>query len=112
MGLPCDLHGKGNICTMELWAPGRRYDDCQFHDGDIRLHENEEFTMFAMECEGDLLTRRGKINKVIKLLVAAGPEDCTDFDVQCAIYDSVGIDSDTFTDDEVKYIEEEVTKRL
>lgn len=112
-GLPCDVHGVGDICPLELWAPVYRSDDCAFHqnDGSFRIHENEAFTMYAMECEGDMLTRRGKINKVIKLMVAAGPM-CNDFATQCGIYDEVGIDSDTFTDQEVEYIESEVAKRL
>lgn len=69
------------------------------------------FNLYAMECEGELSTRQGKINKVIKLMVAAGPM-CNDFATQCKIYDEVGIDSDTFTDQEVQYIESEVAKRL
>lgn len=102
-----------SICKQELWAPWYREDDCAFHqkDGSMRIHENEAFTMYAMECEGDLPTRQGKINKVIKLMVAAGPM-CNDFATQCDIYDEVGIDSDTFTDQEVQYIEREVAKRV
>ena len=72
---------------------------------------SDVFWAYAMECEGDLPTRQGKINKVIKLMVAAGPM-CNDFATQCKIYDEVGIDSDTFTDQEVQYIESEVAKRL
>ena len=98
-------------CSLELWAPSeRRHGDLCFC-GDL-YHENEEFTIYAMECEGDMSTRKGKINKVIKLMVAAGPIMCNDFATQCDIYDEVGIDSDTFTDQEVQYIESEVTKRL
>lgn len=97
-------------CGMELWVPW--YRDAEHHTlCDEHFHENEAFTMYAMECEGDMLTRRGKINKVIKLMVAAGPM-CNDFATQCGIYDEVGIDSDTFTDQEVEYIESEVAKRL
>ena len=72
---------------------------------------SDVFWAYAMECEGDLPTRQGKINKVIKLMVAAGPM-CNDFATQCKIYDKVGIDSNTFTDQEVQYIESEVAKRL
>ncbi|MDD4690063.1 MAG: hypothetical protein PHE51_10000 [Eubacteriales bacterium] len=57
-------------------------------------------------------TRTGKIQKVIKLMVAAGPTRCNDFSVQCRIYDEVGIDSDTFSESEVNYIQREVAKRL
>lgn len=56
--------------------------------------------------------RKKKIEKVIQLLAECGPTGCNDFDVQCQIYNDVGIDSDTFTDKEVKYIEEEVARRL
>lgn len=73
--------------------------------------EREAFNLYAMECEGLLPTRQGKINQVIKLMVAAGPM-CNDFATQCDIYDEVGIDSDTFTDQEVEYIESEVAKRV
>ena len=73
--------------------------------------DDRAFTLYAMEQSGDLPTRRGKINNIINLMVAAGPE-CNNFEVQCAIYDTVGFDSDTLTNQEVKYIEEEVAKRL
>lgn len=88
-------------CGATLWAPSLN----------PNFVEDRAFSLYVMECEGDLYTRRGKINQVINLMVAAG-SNCNDFAVQCAIYDQVGIDSDTFTDDEVKYIEEEVAKRL
>ena len=74
-----------------------------------RPEEDIVFTLFAMECEGDIDTRQGKINKVIKLLAAA--EDPNDFETQCRIYDEVGIDSDTFTEDEVQFIIREVARR-
>ena len=73
--------------------------------------ERESFNLYAMECEGLLPTRQGKINQVIKLMVAAGPM-CNDFATQCDIYDKVGIDSDTLTDQEIQYIESEVAKRV
>ncbi len=100
-------------CSLELWAPWYREDDCAFNqqDGSFNIHTNEAFTMFAMEQEGDLLTRQGKINRVIKLMVEAG-HMCNDFATQCSIYDEVGINSDTFTDDEVEYIEREVAKHF
>lgn len=71
--------------------------------------EDLAFTLFAMECEGDVDTRQGKINKVIKLLAAT--EDPNDFEIQCRIYDEVSIDSDTFTEDEVQFIIREVARR-
>ena len=87
-----------NNCPFEVWAP------------DYRSHmNNTAFSLYAMESEGDLPTRRGKIEKVIKELLAS--DDPSDFQVQCAIYDKVGIDSDTFTDEEINYIETEVARR-
>ena len=70
---------------------------------------NTAFSLFAMESEGDLPTRRGKIERVINELVAS--DNPGDFAVQCAIYDKVGIDSDTFTEEEISYIENEVIRR-
>ena len=74
-----------------------------------RPEDNTGFPLYAMECEGDLTTRQSKINKVIKLLAAT--EDPNNFETQCRIYNEVGIDSDTFTDYEVMYIEKEVARR-
>lgn len=88
-----------NRCGATIWAPS------------LNPHfvEDRAFSLYVMECEGDIPTRQGKINKVIKLMAAAGPM-CNDFATQCDIYDEVGIDSDTFTDQEVEYIEREVAK--
>lgn len=74
-----------------------------------RPEEDLVFTVFAMECEGDVDTRQGKINKVIKLLAAV--ENPNDFETQCRIYDEIGIDSDTFTEDEIQFIIREVARR-
>ena len=90
-----------NRCGAAIWAPS----------SEPHFVEDRAFSLYAMECEGDTTTRQGKINKVIKLMVAAGPM-CNDFATQCDIYDKVGIDSDTFTDQEVEYIESEVAKRV
>lgn len=67
------------------------------------------FWLYAMESEGDLPTRRGKIEKVIKLLAQSA--DPNDFATQCAVYSAARIDSDTFTDSEINYIEREVARR-
>jgi hypothetical protein len=88
-------------CGATIWTPNLN----------PNFVEDRAFSLYAMECEGDLPTRRGKINQVIKMMAAAGPM-CNDFETQCAIYDEVGIDSDTFTEEEVSYIEREVAKRL
>ena len=90
-----------NRCGATIWAPS----------SNPHFVEDRAFSLYAMECEGDTTTRQGKINKVIKLMAAAGPM-CNDFATQCDIYDEVGIDSDTFTDQEVQYIEREVAKRV
>lgn len=88
-------------CGATIWTPNLN----------PNFVEDRAFSLYAMECEGDLPTRKGKINQVIKMMVAAGSM-CNDFETQCAIYDEVGIDSDTFTEEEVSYIEREVAKRL
>lgn len=70
---------------------------------------NTAFWLYAMEQEGELSTRQGKINKVIKLLAQSA--DPNDFATQCAAYNAARIDSDTFTDSEINYIEREVARR-
>ena len=87
-----------NNCPFDVWAP------------DHRNHmNNTAFSLYAMENEGDLPTRRGKIERVIKELLAS--DNPGDFQDQSNIYDKVGIDSDTFTDEEINYIETEVARR-
>ena len=81
-------------CGATIWSPSLE----PHYVGD------RAFSLFAMEC-----TRQEKINKVIQLLSASSNPN--DFTIQCLIYDEVGIDSDTFTSDEVRYIEEEVARR-
>ena len=90
-----------NRCGATIWSPSL----------EPHFVEDRAFSLYAMECEGDIPTRQGKINQVINLMVAAGPM-CNDFATQCAIYDKVGIDSDTFTDAECEYIEREVARRV
>ena len=105
-------------CNNSMWGCGvdkSGIDRCGATIWALSTHghfvEDRAFSLYAMECEGDISTRQGKINQVIKLMVAAGPM-CNDFATQCDIYDEVGIDSDTFTDQEVQYIESEVAKRI
>ena len=53
--------------------------------------EREAFNLYAMECEGDIPTRRGKINKFIKLLkMYPGAND--DWAIQQSCLDRAGID--------------------
>lgn len=86
-------------CGATIWTPNLN----------PNFVEDRAFSLYAMECEGELPTRRGKLNQVVKMLIAAGPE-ANDFAKQCEIYDAVGIDSDTFTDDEIIYITREVER--
>ena len=67
------------------------------------------FMGYVFEQEGMTTTRQGKINKVIKLLAQSA--DPNDFATQCAVYNAARIDSDTFTDSEINYIEREVARR-
>ena len=90
-----------NKCGATLWSPS----------SDPHFTEDRAFSLYAMECCGETDTRQGKINRVVKMLVDAGSM-CNDFATQCSIYDEVGIDSDTFTDDEVEYIEREVARHF
>lgn len=93
-----------NHCQFSIWAPGPTGQ--QFGRD---LAGNRAFSCFAMESEGDLPTRRGKIEKVIKSL--AQSYNPNDFAVQCAAYDFAGLDSDTLTAEEVEYIENEVARK-
>lgn len=67
------------------------------------------FMGYVFEQEGMTTTRQSKINKVIKLLAQSA--DPNDFATQCAAYNAARIDSDTFTDSEINYIEREVARR-
>lgn len=60
--------------------------------------EDVAFSLFAMECEGDLPTPRGKLNKVIKLL----REDDT-LDIDEAL-EEVDLDYDDLTNEDIIYI--------
>ncbi len=68
-------------------------------------NEQMSFNLFAMNQE-----RKKQIEKVISYLAASA--DPNDFATQCAAYDYAGIDSDSFEDDEVKYIEKEVARKF
>ena len=67
---------------------------------------DELFMAYAMECEGDMLIRRGRLNKAIKELAAA--DDPNDFATQLSIFtanDLLPLDAS-----EIEYIENEVNK--
>ncbi len=78
-------------CNTTIWAPSQT----------PHFVEDRAFSCYAM--------RQQQIDDVVNLLAAA--EDPNDFETQCRIYNEVGIDSDTFTDYEVMYIEKEVARR-
>jgi hypothetical protein len=68
------------------------------------------FMMYAAECEGDMPTRTGKINRFIKLLAAApNPNDLT---VQSRVAKNCDIDLYSLNLTERKYIESEVNRLL
>jgi hypothetical protein len=64
------------------------------------------FLMYQMECEGDLLTRRGRLNKAIKELAAA--DDPNDYATQLSIF--TANDLLPLNANEIEYIENEVDK--
>lgn len=72
------------------------------------MRDFEAFTLYAMEHEGDIPTRRGKIQKVIKLLAQC--EDPDDADTQERVFTAAGIDF-ALTDKEQRYVVSEVRKR-
>lgn len=53
--------------------------------------------------------RISRIERLISLLVIT--DNPNDFATQCEVYEIVGIDSDTFTIDEIAYIEMEIARR-
>ena len=55
------------------------------------------------------IDRISRIERVISLLVAT--DDPNDFETQCIVYEAVGIDSNSFSRDEIAYIENEISKR-
>jgi hypothetical protein len=61
---------------------------------------------YAMECEGDLPSRRGKINRAIKMLInSLDPNE-----EQYQIFRECGIEINSLTEDEIDYIESEVAE--
>ena len=100
-------------CNDSMW--GDTHDECgaTLWSPSLKRHfvEDRAFSLYAMECEGEIPTRLGQLNQVVKLMVDVGSVR-DDFDVQCQIYDIVGIDSDTFSDEEIRYMESEIAKRL
>ena len=73
------------------------------------MWESKAEKLYCIESFGDMPTRRGKIEKLIRLL--SKESNPWDFGVQCRLYNQVGIDSDTFTPEEERYIVNEVSKK-
>ena len=83
------MHNE-NLCPFDIWAPDRR-----------TSINNKAFSAYTV--------RQQQLNDVVSLLAVA--TDPNDLSVQHFVYNEVGIDSDTFTNDEIKYIEKEVSRR-
>ena len=83
------MHNE-NTCPFDIWAPDHR---CSMN--------NLAFSAYTV--------RQQQIEDVINRLAAAA--DPNDFATQIAIYEVVNIDSDTFSKDEIAYIENEVVRR-
>ena len=65
---------------------------------------------YQMECAGDLPTRRGKIEKIIRLLAETG--DPNNLETQNRIFTSVGLDIEDLSDDEIEYMETEIARKM
>lgn len=65
---------------------------------------------YQMECVGDLPTRRGKIEKIIRLL--AETSDPNNLGVQNRIFTSVGLDIEDLSNDEIEYMETEIARKM
>ena len=66
---------------------------------DPRGNPSLPFTLYAAECEGDVPTRRGKINKLIKTLRELGYEE----------YEAGYDDLCDLTTSEIEYINSELS---
>lgn len=64
---------------------------------------------YQMECCGDLLTRRGKIEHFINELT--NTPDANDVEVQYSLARECGLDMDDLTFEEIDYILKEVNRR-
>lgn len=71
--------------------------------------ERTAFNCYAMECEGLLPTRQGKINKVIKILAGAG--DPNDLSTQKYAFNQADLNIEDLTDEEIEYMEKEIRRR-
>lgn len=64
--------------------------------------------LYVAEEEGNIPTRRGKMNKVIKLILE-NPEDVSSYIDK---FEEAGLDISTMTKSEMEYITKEINRRL
>lgn len=85
------MHNE-NYCPFDIWAPDHR---CSIN--------NKAFSAYAQRTQ--------QIEDIIQKLSTVN-DNPNDFLVQQSIFRAVGIDSDTLTNQEIEYIEREVSRRL
>lgn len=73
------------------------------------MRDFEAFTLYAMEHEGDIPTREGKIERVIRILATSC--DPSDEEIQMRAFNEVGLDPYGLTRKENDYIVREVNRR-
>lgn len=67
--------------------------------------------MWWDDAEMGYIARQTQLDKIVNLMVETG-KDCNDPALQQQIFNRVGIDSDTFSNAEIEYMEKEIEKRL
>lgn len=64
---------------------------------------NDIFWAYAMECEGDLPTKRGKMNAFVKELLKE--DNPCDADTQYRVAARVGLDTSSLTAEDIRELE-------
>lgn len=67
--------------------------------------------MWWDDAEMGYIARQSQLDKIVDLMAKTG-KDCNDPVLQQQIFNQVGIDSDTFNNAEIEYMEKEIEKRL
>ena len=75
----------------------------------VYMFDNIEMA-YQMECVGDIPTKRGKMEKIIRLLAETG--DPNNLETQNRIFTSVGLDIEDLSDDEIEYMETEIARKM
>ena len=75
----------------------------------VYMFDNIEMA-YQMECVGDIPTKRGKMEKIIRLL--AETDDPNNLEVQNNIFTSVGLNIEDLTSAEIQYMENEIARRI